>query len=84
MSRILPRYTDQAIQHDPLEILLAEREAEETRARAAIARGSTPQADPQDLRGIPCIAQGTTGTSPGTDPLAAYLTKEHHAERHAA
>jgi len=84
MSRILPRYTDQAIPHDPLEILLAEREAKETQARAAVAKGHTPQADPQDLRGIPCIAQGTTGTSPGTNPLDALLAKEHHAQRHAA
>ena len=24
--------------------------------------------DPQDLRGIPAIGRGVTGTSPGTDP----------------
>ena len=84
MSRILPRYTDTAIQHDPLEILLAERQAETERARQAINAGHTPQADPQDLRGIPCIARGTGGTSPGTAPEGALLAKERSATRHAA
>ncbi len=68
MSRPLPRFTDQAINHDPLEILLAQREAEITTARTAIANGHTPMANPQDLRGIPCIAMGVGGTTPGSSP----------------
>ncbi len=72
MNRPLPRFTDQTIRHDPLEILLAQREAEITIARTAIASGNAgQQADPADLRGIPCIANGVGGTSPGTSP--------HHA-----
>lgn len=71
MSRLLPRFTDQAIEPDPLEALIAKREAEQEATRAAHARGdSTQQADPQDLRGIPCIARGVGGTSPGTNPAA--------------
>lgn len=67
-GRILSRYTQTEIEHDPLEILLAQRERELTTARQAVDNGATPDADPQDLRGIPVIARGTTGTSPGTDP----------------
>ena len=68
MSRPLPRYTQQAIEHDPLEIMLAEREAARDQARALIAAGQFLTPDPADLRGIPCIARGVGGTSPGTNP----------------
>lgn len=68
MSRPLPRYLEQPIHHDPLDQLLAQREQAEHQARAKIANGHTPDADPTDLRGIPCIARGVTGTSPGTNP----------------
>lgn len=77
MSRILPRYTDQAIEHDPLEQMLAQRAAEEERARRQVAAGVTPQADPADLRGIPCIARGVGGTSPGTNPATVVLRLDH-------
>ena len=30
------------------------------------------------LRGIPCVANGVTGTIPGTDPLGAILDSERH------
>lgn len=84
MSRPLPRYTDQRIEHDPLEILLAQREAETTRARAAIAAGHAgQQADPADLRGIPVQAMGVGGTSPGTAPENALLAQERRSQRHA-
>ena len=68
MSQPLPRYTQNRIETDPLEIMLAQRQAEHDRALAAIAQGITPQADPADLRGIPCLAKGVGGTSPGTNP----------------
>lgn len=71
MSRPLPRYLENAIVHDPLEILLAQREAQEQAAREAVHHGHTPDADPADLRGIPCIARGVGGTSPGTNPATA-------------
>jgi hypothetical protein len=35
-----------------------------------VAVGAQP--DPADLRGIPCIARGISGTSPGTRPGAKY------------
>lgn len=75
MSRPLPRFTDQTLIHDPLEIMLAQREAEITRARAQVARGHTPDANPIDLRGIPCIARGVGGTSPHTDPLRETIRR---------
>jgi hypothetical protein len=71
VSRPLPRYTDHPIHHDPLETALAQREAQQAEIREAIANGHTPQADPADLRGIPVIARGVGGTSPGTNPYTA-------------
>ena len=56
---------------NPVEIELAKIEAQREQAREAVASGSAPQADPQDLRGIPCIARGVGGTSPGTNPWHA-------------
>lgn len=81
MSRPLPRFTDQAIPTDPLEIALAQRQAREDHARAQVAAGNTPQADPQELRGIPCIAQGVGGTSPGTDPYNETAARETRNSR---
>jgi hypothetical protein len=81
MSRPLPRFTDQTITHDPLTKALAQREAAEAKARAAIAKGHTPDADPADLRGIPCIARGVGGTSPGTNPATAILHLDHRLTR---
>ena len=66
--RILPRFTDQEIEHDPLEIALAQMEAERHKAISELENGRTPDADPADLRGIPVIARGVGGTSPGSDP----------------
>lgn len=68
-GRIRVRY--QPITIDPLEAELARIEAEREAARAKIANGHAPDADPTDLRGIPCIARGVGGTSPGTDPYRA-------------
>lgn len=86
MSRPLPRFTDQAIPHDPISILIAQRESERARAQARISSGNHTPADPADLRGIPCIARGVGGTSPGTNP-AVEVTRldnvrpvRHHQE----
>jgi hypothetical protein len=56
---------------DPIEVELLAAEAREEQRRAEVAEGITPQADPADLRGIPVIARGTSGTSPGTSPHGA-------------
>lgn len=69
---LLPRYTDQPQPADHLEIELAAKQAREDQARAALAAGAAP-ADPADLRGIPCIAPGVGGTSPGTNPATTVL-----------
>jgi hypothetical protein len=82
MSHILPRYTDTAIPHDPLEIALAQTEARNTAAREAIHNGTHTPDQAATLRGIPCITNGIPGTSPGTNPLQALIAKErHHAIR---
>ncbi len=77
MSRPLPRFLEQRHTTDPLEIALAQREAQQAEARRQIAAGHTLDADPQDLRGIPCIARGVGGTSPGTNPATEAERNDH-------
>lgn len=72
MSRPLPRFIETTIPTDPIEIAIAQRQAREHAAQAAIAAGAPPT-DPADLRGIPCIARGVGGTSPGTNPLTSTI-----------
>lgn len=67
----LPRYTEQAVLHDPLERLIATMQAKEAEAVAAVNAGRCLDANPQDLRGIPVIGRGVGGTSPGSDPFMA-------------
>lgn len=69
MSRLLPRFTDDHVHiPDPLEAEIIRIEAEREAAIQAVREGRHLQADPQDLRGIPCVARGVGGVSPGTDP----------------
>lgn len=68
MSRPLPRFTDHQLPTDPLETMLAQREAEIERARTKIAAGQWLAPDPVDIRGIPIQATGVGGTQPGTSP----------------
>ena len=68
MSRPLPRYLEARIEADPLELALAQRQAREDHARALVAAGRTPDADPQDLRGIPCIGRGVGGATGHSSP----------------
>lgn len=65
-GRLRQRFEGAAL--DPIEIELLAREAREAQARDEVAQGICRQADPVDLRGIPVIARGTSGTSPGTSP----------------
>ncbi len=68
MSRVLPRFTDTVIEHDPLEIKLAQMEAQRDQAIEAITNGTHLSPDATELRGIPVQARGVGGTSPGSDP----------------
>jgi len=70
-GRYRVRYTPTVV--DPIEIELAQIEAKREAAREAVNAGKCEQADPVDLRGIPCIARGVGGTSPGTNPATAVL-----------
>jgi len=70
-GRLRVRYTPQTV--DPIEIQLAQIEAKREAAREAVAAGKCVQANPADLRGIPCIARGVGGTSPHTNPATAVL-----------
>lgn len=56
------------VEHDPLEIELARREAEERDVREAIESGSHDARSPLNPRGWPIQTKGVSGTSPGTDP----------------
>lgn len=44
-------------------------ESEALDAPATVARATLP-GDNRRLRGIPCVARGVTGVSPGTDPVS--------------
>lgn len=68
MSRPLPRYLETHVQPCPLELALAQHDAQQAEARQQIAAGHTPDADPQDLRGIPCIARGVGGATAQSSP----------------
>ncbi len=76
MSRILPRFTQPQLTHDPLAILIAQQEARTHAAQQAIANGTHTPTDPTNLRGIPCIARGVGGTSPNTDPLRETIRRD--------
>ena len=67
--RLRVRYQPTVV--DPVEVELAKIEAQREQAKQDVARGKTQDADPVDLRGIPCIARGVGGTSPGTNPWLA-------------
>ncbi len=75
MSRALPRYldTDHAEWERKLARILIEvgEPAPASRTFRATAAG-----DEQRLRGIPCQAKGVGGTSPGTNPMAALMSKQ--------
>ena len=81
MRQPLPRYTQDPIHTDPLEHMLAQRQAREDQARQQIQQGTLPPHDPANLRGIPCIARGVGGTSPGTNPLNAVLNQERRTRK---
>ena len=76
MSRILPRFTDQTIHHDPLEIHLAQLEAKRQATINAMNTRNYATPDPTNLRGIPCIARGVGGTQPGSNPLSETVARE--------
>jgi len=76
MSRPLPRYLN-TTPADPLDRMLEERKAARERARQQVNAGRIFDADPQDLRGIPVIARGVGGTSPGTNPLTETIRRDH-------
>lgn len=58
-----------------LETQLAEI-AKDTNSQPIVNSRATAAGDSRKLRGIPTIARGVTGTSPGTDPLAVVLEQE--------
>ena len=84
MTRVLPRY-----RHEPeptrrrsLGDKLRQLEHDRAESLALLEQTDTMPShqdatDEQRLRGIPCIAQGVGGTSPGTNPLAAAIRNDH-------
>ncbi len=73
MTQILPRFYKalEAIEDERLvaRIVL---EAGPSEQPQTIAKATLP-GDTRRLRGIPCVARGVSGVSPGTDPLAHVL-----------
>ena len=79
MSRILPRFYRQQLQaEDAAHIthILREAGADTTTHEPKKHYGATLPGDKRRLRGIPVVG-GVGGTSPGTDPVAELLRKEH-------
>lgn len=73
MNRLLAKYRqDEERERAYRNVARAVRESTE-----AISLRTDPllPADPTDLRGIPCVAHGVGGTSPGTDPLLAVIAR---------
>lgn len=67
MTQILPRFYRRELERQDAEaVRIAVQEAEEN-----VSEGATAGGDNRRLRGIPCVAQGVGGVSPGTDPYAA-------------
>lgn len=58
-----------------LEREAAELERRREAARQAVLNGAAPDADPIDLRGIPAIGRGVTGTSPGEGETATLMSQ---------
>ena len=67
---LLPRYNASA-QRIEDERKLSRIILESTSAEVQTVTRATLPGDNRRLRGIPCIARGVSGVSPGTDPLLA-------------
>jgi hypothetical protein len=71
MSHLLARYLKHTLDH------AAARNVERAlRESVVVVVEPGSPAGRKALRGIPCIANGVTGTSDGTDPLGEVLRKE--------
>lgn len=84
MTRVLPRYRtgDQPTRRRSLGDKLRQIEHDRATALALLEQSDTMPShqdatDEQRLRGIPCIARGVGGTSPGTNPLTETIRREH-------
>lgn len=71
------------VDHDPLEIAIAQREAREASIRQAIANGTYELRVPLNPRGWPIQTKGVSGTSPGTDPATEAVHSDHRLRRTA-
>jgi hypothetical protein len=73
MSRLLAKYRqDEERERAYRNVARAIRESAET---INLRTDPLLPADPTDLRGIPCLAPGVGGTSPGTDPFLAVSAR---------
>ena len=73
MSKPLPRYTNTQ-QRDQATVDKAVGNTNPT-------TWTHHQANPANLRGIPCIAEGISGTQPGTNPLTETINRQHRLRR---
>lgn len=68
MSRILPRFNAEMERlEDQRKVAKIVLEASPEVVSQTVARATLP-GDTRRLRGIPCVARGVAGVSPGTDP----------------
>lgn len=85
-ARLLPRFRDsagvlleQSRRYRAQAQALAEGLEEQPAERRPLRHELTKPGDPRSLRGLPAIARGVSGVSPGTDPWAELERKERRA-----
>lgn len=73
MSRLLPRFIDTHVADEQKLARILIDVGASTRPEISLAT-----AEAQDLRGIPVIAMGVSGTSPHTDPLRETIYRSRN------
>jgi hypothetical protein len=77
-SQLLPRFsavTERAERARKIAAIVRETECSAESATKTVAQ-ATLAGDERRLRGVPCIARGVGGASPGTNPVAELLRKQ--------
>jgi hypothetical protein len=77
MSRPLPRYQPDRDPNKLDRIIPPDTDTPTTTSSTNHIGHRTSEGDQRRLRAIPVIAPAVGGTIPGTNPLNAYLNKEH-------
>ena len=81
VTPLSPEWLDRArMERQQAKVLMAALDANPD-AVMPLRHALTKPGDSEQLRGLPAIAKGVSGVSPGTDPMRALLRKESRRER---